>query len=67
MYAEIPVKGDQAHPLFAELAAARGAPRWNFTKYLVDAEGNVVASWGSSTRPDDPELRKAIEAALAAD
>jgi glutathione peroxidase len=66
MYAEIPVKGAEAHPLFVELAAAQGAPRWNFTKYLVDRNGDVVASWGSSTRPDDPALRKAIETALAA-
>ena len=65
MYAEVPVKGSDAHPLFVELAKAQGAPRWNFTKYLVDRQGNVVASWGSSTRPDDPELRAAIASALA--
>lgn len=65
MYAEIPVKGSNAHPLFVELAKSQGAPRWNFTKYLVDRQGNVVASWGSSTRPDDPELRAAITSALA--
>ena len=66
MYAEIPVKGSDAHPLFSDLAAAQGAPRWNFTKYLVDADGNVVAKWGSRTKPEDPELRQAIEAALSA-
>ncbi|MEP5764558.1 MAG: glutathione peroxidase [Halieaceae bacterium] len=65
MYAEIPVKGDDAHPLFVELAAAQGAPRWNFTKYLVDGEGNIVARWGSSTKPQDPAVTQAIEAALA--
>ena len=66
MYSEIPVKGSDAHPLFAELAEAQGAPRWNFTKYLIDADGNVVAKWGSRTAPEDPELRQAIESALAA-
>ena len=66
MYSEIPVKGAEAHPLFAELAEAQGAPRWNFTKYLIDREGNVVAKWGSRTTPQDPELRQAIESALAA-
>jgi glutathione peroxidase len=66
MYSEIPVKGDEAHPLFAELAAAQGAPRWNFTKYLIDRDGNIVAKWGSRTTPEDPELRQAIESALAA-
>jgi len=65
MYAEIPVKGSDAHPLFVELAEAQGAPRWNFTKYLVDSDGNVVAKWGSSTTPDNAELREAIETALA--
>jgi glutathione peroxidase len=67
MYAEIPVKGSEAHPLFADLASAQGAPRWNFTKYLVNGNGEVVAKWGSSTKPEDPELRKAIETALAAE
>jgi glutathione peroxidase len=66
MYSEIPVKGSDAHPLFAELANAQGAPRWNFTKYLIDRDGNVVARWGSRTTPEDPELRAAIESALAA-
>lgn len=66
MYSEIPVKGGDAHPLFAQLASAQGAPRWNFTKYLIDRDGNVVAKWGSRTTPDDEELRAAIESALAA-
>lgn len=65
MYSEIPVKGNDAHPLFAQLAAAQGAPRWNFTKYLIDRDGNVVARWGSRTNPEDKELRAAIEQALA--
>ncbi len=66
MYSEIPVKGTNAHPMFAQLAEAQGAPRWNFTKYLIDRDGNVVAKWDSSTRPEDAELRQAIESALAA-
>jgi glutathione peroxidase len=64
MYTEIDVTGDDAHPLFAELAQAQGAPRWNFTKYLVDRDGVVVARWGSRTTPEDAKLRAAIEAAL---
>ncbi len=66
MYSEIPVKGGDAHPLFAELAEAQGAPRWNFTKYLIDRDGKVVAKFGSRTTPEDPEMRAAIESALAA-
>ncbi len=65
MYAEIPVKGDAAHPLFVELAAAKGAPKWNFNKYLISADGEVLAHWGRSTTPEDPALRSAIEAVLA--
>ena len=66
MYSEISVKGSDAHPLFVQLGEAKGAPRWNFTKYLIDSDGNIVAKWDSRTTPEDPELRKAIEAALAA-
>jgi len=67
MYSEIPVKGGNAHPMFAQLAAAKGAPRWNFNKYLIDAEGNVVARFNSNTRPDSAELRNAIEGVLTAE
>ncbi|MEM0955070.1 MAG: glutathione peroxidase [Pseudomonadota bacterium] len=67
MYSEIPVKGSNAHPMFAQLAEAKGAPRWNFNKYLIDSDGAVVAKWGSNTTPDSDELRSAIESALAAE
>ena len=65
MYSEIDVTGDDAHPLFAELAAAEGAPRWNFTKYLIDSDGQVVAKFGSREDPQGADIRKAVEAALA--
>mgnify|MGYP003551045450 FL=1 len=64
MYSETHVKGAQAHPLFAELARQSRAPRWNFNKYLVDGDGKVVAAFGSSTSPDSPELREAVEKLL---
>jgi glutathione peroxidase len=64
MYAEIPVKGEQAHPLFKGIAATHGEPKWNFSKYLLDREGNVVAAFPSATTPDDPRLTAAIEALL---
>lgn len=60
-----PVTGEQAIALFKELAAQGRAPRWNFTKYVVDREGKVVASFPSSTKPDDPELIAAVERAIA--
>jgi glutathione peroxidase len=40
-------------------------PKWNFTKYLVDADGRLVAQWAPTTKPEDPKLVAAIEAALA--
>ncbi|WP_445005943.1 glutathione peroxidase [Halomonas mongoliensis] len=65
MFAPIAVRGPEAHPLFAELARQSEAPRWNFTKYLVNADGEVVAHFGSSVRPDSRQMRRAIEALLA--
>jgi glutathione peroxidase len=65
MFEKVVVKGDDATPLYRELAAATGeAPGWNFHKYLVDRDGKVVASFGSRTKPDDPALLAAIEKAL---
>lgn len=66
MFEDVAVKGNDAHPLFKQLAAAAGAPRWNFNKYLIGADGKVIKRWDSSTRPDDPALIDAIEAALLA-
>ncbi|HUE93969.1 glutathione peroxidase [Pseudomonas sp.] len=60
-----PVSGEQAIPLFKELAAQSQAPRWNFSKYVVDAQGRVIASFSSSTLPDDPKLIAAVEQAIA--
>lgn len=39
---------------------------WNFEKFVVDRQGEVVARFPSSTRPDSPELLAALERALAA-
>lgn len=65
MFAPIAVRGPEAHPLFAELARQSEAPRWNFTKYLVNADGEVVAHFGPSVRPDSRQMRRAVEALLA--
>ena len=67
MFAKSSVKGKEANPLFAALINAGGkAPSWNFNKYLLDREGKLVASYGSTTRPDDKAFVKALEKALAA-
>ena len=65
MFQKVHVKGDEATPLYKALANASGdVPKWNFHKYVIGRDGNVVASFGSRTKPDAPEMIAAIEAAL---
>lgn len=64
MLAPSPVKGEGANPVFQELAAQAGEPRWNFNKYLVDSDGTVVELFGSGIRPDSAQLTSAIEKVL---
>ncbi len=65
MFQKVHVKGDEATPFYKVLAKAAGeAPKWNFHKYLIGRDGKVVASFGSRTKPDAPEVIAAIEAAL---
>lgn len=65
MAAAQPVTGRSAIPLFRQLAAQSGPPRWNFYKYVIDRRGKVVASFSSLTRPDDAKLIAAVEQAIA--
>lgn len=61
------VKGDGANPFFKQLAAQSGTtPKWNFFKYLIDANGKVAAAYSSMTTPEDAELAQKIEDLLAA-
>src|SRR5210317_924143 len=64
MIAPSPVRGDDANPVFQHLNQAKSAPMWNFNKYLVDRQGNVIEKYGSMTRPEDEDLAAAIEALL---
>ena len=64
MIAPTHVRGDKANPVFAQLGAVTSAPTWNFNKYLVDKEGNVVEHFGSRVTPESEELRSAIEKIL---
>jgi len=67
MFAKSAVRGKDANALFRELAAQTGrAPLWNFHKYLIGRDGKVVANYTSLTRPDDPDLLRAIEQQLSA-
>lgn len=61
MHAKIDVNGGHAHPLYQHLKKEQKgvlgteAIKWNFTKFLVDREGNVVARYGSRTKPEELE------------
>ncbi|NML42725.1 glutathione peroxidase [Ramlibacter sp. G-1-2-2] len=66
MFSKSAVRGDDANPLFKELAAQTGrAPLWNFHKYLISRDGKVVDNYSSLTRPDDPALVLALQRELA--
>jgi glutathione peroxidase len=63
------VKGPEAHPFYqyaARTLGAKNAPRWNFHKYLINADGKLVDWFSSSTEPGDKRLLRAIERALPA-
>jgi glutathione peroxidase len=64
MLSETAVKGDNANPVFKELARQTKAPAWNFNKYLVKPDGTVAQHFGSSASPDSKEMAKAIDEAL---
>ena len=60
----INVKGSAAHPVFQHLANETKRPNWNFNKYLVDKDGNVIELFRSGVEPDSRKLQAAIEAVL---
>lgn len=70
MFAKIEVNGDNAHPLFVHLkheaAGLLGseAIKWNFTKFLVGPDGEVIRRFAPATKPE--QLVGAIEAWLPA-
>lgn len=67
MFEKVHVKGDEATPLYRELAKATGvSPGWNFHKYLIARDGTVVANFPSKVKPDDAALVAAIERELKA-
>lgn len=64
MIAPGPVTGANAPPVFAHINQQAKAPRWNFNKYLLNAKGDVVESFGSTTGPESKALTQAIDAVL---
>ena len=65
MFEPISVRGDDADPLYAQLKRKTGkAPSWNFNKFLMDKDGDVIKHYGSRTKPDDKEFLEDVTAAL---
>jgi glutathione peroxidase len=60
----------RAHPerFWSELTSQPGSapPKWNFTKYLIGADGHLIDHWGPTVAPLDERITAAIEVALAA-
>jgi glutathione peroxidase len=69
MFSKISVKGDDEHPLYKWLISESDRPtddiEWNFSKFVIDKHGKVVARFKSKSTPDSPEVTAAIEKALA--
>jgi glutathione peroxidase len=64
MYSKISVKGDDKAPLYQFLTATGGEIQWNFTKFLIDKSGKVIARFEPKVTPESPDLTSAIEKAL---
>ena len=67
MMSKISVKGNDKHPLFVELtekSAIPGEIKWNFSKFLLDKSGNLVARFDSPVKPLSEELLSSIKKLL---
>ena len=71
MFAKVDVNGDSACDLYKFLTqqdtqpAGAGDIGWNFEKFLIGRDGNIVGRYSPRTAPDAPELVEAIESALS--
>jgi glutathione peroxidase len=62
MFEKISVKGKDAHPLYKWLKAKSGSsPSWNFCKYIIDKNGNVIAFYGKKVNPLDEAIIEQIQ------
>jgi glutathione peroxidase len=70
MFSKISVKGSDQAPLYQFLTDKKANPgtggdiAWNFTKFIVDRNGKIVARFDSAVEPESSEVTKAVEAAL---
>lgn len=71
MFAKIEVNGDGAAPLYKHLTSVETHPKgkgkigWNFEKFLINRQGEVVGRFATGVAPDDSKLVSAIEHELA--
>jgi glutathione peroxidase len=67
---KVDVNGEHRHPLYEKLTATPDAEgeagdiQWNFEKFLISPEGNIVGRFRPAVVPDAPELVSAIESVL---
>lgn len=70
LFDKIEVNGANRHSLYEKLAGTEspfpGNIKWNFTKFLIGKDGQILKRFESKVTPDSPEVMAAIEAALAA-
>ncbi len=59
------VTGRDAHPFYQAVRTETGfEPAWNFNKVLIGPDGSVLATWGSTVKPNSAKVRRQIEALL---
>jgi len=70
MFSKIDVNGGDAAPIYKFLTsqdttpAGKGDISWNFEKFLIDREGQLVGRYSPRTKPSDADLVKAVESEL---
>ncbi|MBA4406521.1 glutathione peroxidase [bacterium] len=69
LFDKVKVLGDNKSDLYARLinndATEKGDVKWNFEKFLIDKDGNIVSRFRSKVKPESEEITKAIEQELA--
>jgi len=70
--AKVDVRGKHQHPLYAELTQFKhgmlpGLIKWNFEKFLINSQGEVIDRFGSAVEPESDAIVGAVETALAAE
>jgi glutathione peroxidase len=70
LFEKLHVKGEEQHPLYAELTGADspfpGPIDWNFAKFVISRDGKIVKRFKASVKPDSDGMVTAIESAIAA-